>query len=143
MNKVMLIGRLTKDPVVSFTASNVAIAKYTLAVVRKYKKEGSPTADFINCVAIGKNGEFAEKYLKKGTKIAVEGAIQTGSYTNKDGNKVYTTDVIVDSVEFCESKSSSNQQNAGGGSATGITNATNDFVSIPDNVDLPNEIAFI
>lgn len=110
MNKVLLIGRLTKEPTVTYSQGENAmcIARYTLAIDRKFKQEGQPTADFINCVAFGKNGEFAEKYLKKGTKIAIEGRIQTGNYTNKDGQKVYTTDIVVEGHEFAESKSSSN-----------------------------------
>ena len=112
MNKVIEIGRLTKDPEIRYSqgASSTCIARYTLAVDRKFKQEGQPTADFINCIAFGKLGEFAEKYLHKGTKIAVTGRIQTGSYTNKDGQKVYTTDVVVEEQEFCESKSQSNSQ---------------------------------
>lgn len=105
MNKVILAGRLTNDPEVRYGTNSMAIARLSLAVDRRFKKEGQPTADFINCIAFGKNGEFAEKYLKKGTKIIVEGSWQTGSYTNKDGNKVYTNDCLVDSFEFCESKS--------------------------------------
>lgn len=107
MNKVILCGRLTRDPEVRYSQGEkpMAIAKYTLAVDRKFKQEGQPTADFINCVAMGKNGEFAEKYLRQGTKIAIIGRIQTGSYTNKDGVKVYTTDVFVEEHEFAESKS--------------------------------------
>ena len=90
MNKVILIGRIVRDPEVRYGgANNTAVARYTLAVDRKYKKDGEPTADFINCVVFGKLAEFAEKYLKKGTKIAVTGRIQTGSYKNKDGNTVY------------------------------------------------------
>ena len=129
MNKVELIGRLTKDPEVRYTqsATPMAIARYTLAVDRRFKKDGEPTADFINCVAFGKMGEFAEKYLHKGVKIAVSGRIQTGSYTNKDGQKVYTTDVVVEEQEFCESKSS-NQQDKPKPMDDG-------FMDIPDNLD--------
>ena len=104
MNKVILIGRLTKDPEVRWgqtAEGNFAIGRYTLAIDRKGKDAGT---DFINCVAFGKQGEFAEKYLRKGMKIAVEGRIQTGSYTDKEGKKVYTTDVVVEAHEFCESK---------------------------------------
>lgn len=106
MNKTILIGRLTRDPEVRYSqgAEPMAIARYTLAVDRRYKKEGEQSADFINCVAFGKNAEFAEKYLKQGTKIAVTGRIQTGSYTNKEGQKVYTTDVVIEEQEFCEKK---------------------------------------
>jgi len=107
MNKVILIGRLTKDPDVRYSTGDnpMAIARYTLAVDRKGpKKDGEQTADFISCIAFGRAGEFAEKYFKKGTKIGVTGRIQTGSYTNKDGQKVYTTDVVVEEQEFAESK---------------------------------------
>jgi single-strand DNA-binding protein len=106
MNKVVLAGRPTRDPEVRYSTKDdkqMAIARYTLAVDRKGKDAG---ADFINCVAFGKQGEFAEKYVKQGVKIAVSGRIQTGSYTNKDGQKVYTTDVIVEEHEFCEKKTS-------------------------------------
>lgn len=103
MNKVIMIGRLTKDPELRYTNSGKAVANYTLAVDRDYKKEGQPDADFIRCVAYDKGGEFAGKYLKKGTKIAIVGHIQTGSY-EKNGQKVFTTDVIVEHHEFCEAK---------------------------------------
>ena len=112
MNKVTLIGRLTRDPDVRYTEADppMAIARYTLAVDRRFgKKDGEQSADFINCVAFGRSGEFAEKYLHQGTKIAVAGRIQTGSYTNKEGNKVYTTDVVVEDQEFAESKKSSEE----------------------------------
>lgn len=108
MNKVILMGRLTRDPSVTYNG-DTATAKYSLAVDRRGSKDGQQTADFINIVAWGKNAEFAEKYLHKGTKILIEGHIVTGSYTNKDGVKVYTTDVAVDSQEFCESKSAQSQ----------------------------------
>ena len=137
MNKVIEIGRLTRDPEVRYSQgeNTTAVARYTLAVDRKFKQEGQPTADFINCIAFGKLGEFAEKYLHKGVKIAVTGRIQTGSYTNKDGQKVYTTDVVVEEQEFCESKSN-NQQNA-----QGNNQQSNDgFMNIPDDVD--NELPF-
>ena len=131
MNKVILIGRLTKDPEIRYSqgASSTCIARYTLAVDRKFKQEGQPNADFINCIAFGKLGEFAEKYLRKGIKIAVTGRIQTGSYKNKDGNTVYTTDVVVEEQEFCESKSQSNSQ-----PQTAQSN-DNSWMSIPDNLD--------
>lgn len=110
MNKVILIGRLTRDPEVRYSTGENAmcIARYNIAVDRKFKTRDEVTADFINCVAFGKSGEFAEKYLKKGMKIAVVGRITTGSYTNKDGQKVYTTDVTVEEHEFVESKNNSN-----------------------------------
>ena len=107
MNKVILMGRLTREPDIRYTQGNnsMAVARYTLAVDRRYKKDGEEQqADFINCIAFGKSAEFAEKYYHKGIKIIIEGRIQTGSYTNKDGQKVYTTDIVVDSQEFAESK---------------------------------------
>lgn len=119
MNKVILIGRLTKDPDVRATQDGKMVARYTLAVDRM-----SEGADFIPCVAFSKGAEFAQKYLHKGMKIAVQGRIQTGSYTNRDGQKVYTTDVIVDAHEFCESK----------GTAAPAADADG-FVNIPDGVD--------
>ena len=131
MNKVIEIGRLTKDPEIRYSqgASSTCIARYTLAVDRKFKQEGQPNADFINCIAFGKLGEFAEKYLHKGVKIAVTGRIQTGSYTNKDGQKVYTTDVVVEEQEFCESKSQSNSQ------PQPAPSNSDGFMSIPDGLD--------
>lgn len=105
MNRVILMGRLTKDPEVRYSKDQMAVARYTLAVDRRNKE-----ADFISCVVFGKGGEFAEKYLKKGTKIAVSGRIQTGSYTNKEGRKVYTTEVVVEDQEFAESKGSQGGQ---------------------------------
>ena len=126
------MGRLTKDPEIRYSqgASSTCIARYTLAVDRKFKQEGQPTADFINCIAFGKLGEFAEKYLRKGIKIAVTGRIQTGSYKNKDGNTVYTTDVVVEEQEFCESKSSNQSQ----GNDRPQT-SSDDFMHIPDGVE--------
>lgn len=141
MNKVILMGRLTRDPEVRYASGDnqMAIARYTLAVDRRFNRNNSDqTADFINCVAFGKAGEFAEKYFRKGIKIAVSGRIQTGSYTNKDGQKVYTTEVVVDDQEFAESK------NASQGSAGGYVEATNtapaadlndDFMNVPDGID--------
>ena len=107
MNKVILMGRLTRDPDVRYSAgeNSTAVARYTLAVDRRFRRDGdSATADFIGCVAFGKSAEFAERYLHKGTKIVATGRIQTGSYVNKDGVKVYTTDVVVEDQEFAESK---------------------------------------
>lgn len=120
MNKAILMGRLTKNPDVRYTQGSqpMAIARFTLAVDRRFKHEGEQTADFISCVAFGKTGEFIEKYVSKGTKITVCGRIQTGSYTNSDGNKVYTTDVIAEEVEFAESKKQSD-----------------DFMTIPDGLE--------
>ena len=132
MNKVILIGRCTRDPEVRYSQGEnaTAVARYTLAVDRQFKRDGEQSADFINCIAFGKRGEFAEKYLRKGTKIAVVGRIQTGSYTNKDGQKFYTTDVIVDEHEFVESKAAS--QNNGSGSTPVSSDG---FLDIPDGVD--------
>lgn len=111
-NKVILMGRLTKDPDIRYTEgeSSFCVARYTLAVERRFKREGQQQADFINCVAFGRQGEFAEKYLRKGMKICVVGRIQTGSYTGRDGNTVYTTDVAIEEQEFCESKRSEQSQ---------------------------------
>lgn len=110
MNKVILIGRLCADPEVRYSQGEnaSAVARYRLAVDRRFKRDGEAEADFISCVAFAKNGEFAEKYLQKGTKIAITGRIQTGSYTNRDGQKVYTTDIVVEEQEFAESKASGN-----------------------------------
>ena len=109
MNKVILMGRLTRDPEVRYSAgdNSMAIARYTLAVDRRFKRDGEATADFIGCVAFGRSAEFAEKYFRQGLKVVVSGRIQTGSYTNRDGQKVYTTDVVVEDQEFAESKAAS------------------------------------
>ena len=106
MNKVILMGRLTRDPEIRYSqgGNSMAIARYTLAVDRRFAKNGEQSADFISCVAFGKSAEFAEKYLHQGTKMCIEGRIQTGSYTNRDGVKVYTTEVVVENQEFAESK---------------------------------------
>ena len=136
MNKVIEIGRLVKDPEIRYSqgANTTCVARYTLAVDRKFKQEGQPNADFINCIAFGKLGEFAEKYLHKGVKIAVTGRIQTGSYKNKDGNTVYTTDVVVEEQEFCESKSQSNSQPQPAQNVDmGFMNIDTDMDSLPFN----------
>ena len=135
MNKVILIGRLTKDVETRYSGET-AVSRYSLAVDRKFKREGEQTADFINCVAFGKSGEFAEKYLKKGMKIAVTGRIQTGSYTDKDGKKVYTTDVIVEEHEFCESKGSGTSEQV-----PTFKPDSNGFISIPDGIE--EELPFL
>ena len=129
MNKVILSGRLVADPEVKRTQceNEMAIARYRLACDKRFKREGEPTADFIGCVAFGKQGEFVEKYLRKGMKILVTGRIQTGSYTNKDGQKVYTTDIVVDEHEFCESKSNE--------TASQPQIDSDGFMSIPDGID--------
>lgn len=125
MNKVILMGRLTRDPDIRYTAgdSTTAIARYSLAVDRRFKREGEATADFIACVAFGKNAEFAEKYLRQGMRIAIVGRIQTGSYTNRDGNKVYTTNVVVEEHEFAESKKERPEDTGDG------------FMNIPDGIE--------
>lgn len=110
MNKAILVGRFTRDPEVRYTDGGTSIARFTIAVDRRFKKEGEQQADFIGCIAFGKTAEFVEKYFKQGMKIGLEGRIQTGSYTNKDGIKVYTTDVVAENVEFVESKSSGSGQ---------------------------------
>lgn len=133
MNKLILMGRLTKDPDVRYSQGEkpMAIARYTLAVDRKFKRDGEPNADFINCIAFGKNGEFAEKYLHKGIKILVEGRWQSGSYTNRDGQKVYTNDCVVESCEFAESKNANQSERP---QAAPQTNSDG-FMSIPDGID--------
>ena len=143
MNKVILMGRLTRDPDIRYSQGekSTAVARYTLAVDRKFKKDGDVSADFINCIAFGKNGEFAEKYLRQGTKIVAVGRIQTGSYTNKDGQRVYTTDVVVEEHEFAESKkaASENSENSNTPSNTFET-GKDGFMNIPDGID--EEIPF-
>lgn len=131
MNRVVLMGRLTRDPDVRYTQgdNSICIARYTLAVDRRIKKDGEQNADFISCVAFGKNGEFAEKYLHKGTKIAVCGRIQTGSYTNRDGQKVYTTEVVVEEQEFAESRNSS----AGSGTPAPTAPASGQDAPVPSS----------
>lgn len=141
MNKVILMGRLTRDPEVRYsqTTEPVAIARYTLAVDRKFKREGEQTADFISCIAFGRNAEFAEKYLRKGIKIVATGRIQTGSYTNKDGQKVYTTDVVIEEQEFAESKGSGEsnreERDRAAMQAAGYGDAGDGFMNIPDGID--------
>ena len=141
MNKVILMGRLNRDPDVRYSQgdSPMAIARYTLAVDRRFRRDNDQqTADFISCVAFGRNGEFAEKYLHQGTKIVAEGRIQTGSYTNKDGNKVYTTEVVVENQEFAESKASASN-NEGGfqpqAQSAPTAPAGDGFMNIPDGVE--------
>lgn len=117
MNKVILMGRLTRDVEVRYSSGEnaTAVARYTLAVDRRFHRDGEATADFINCVAFGRVAEFAEKYYRQGLKIVVSGRIQTGSYTNRDGQKVYTTDVVIEEQEFAESKSASESATAASG----------------------------
>ena len=144
MNKVILMGRLTRDPEVRYSQgeNSTAIARYTLAVDRRFRRnsDGEQTADFIGCVAFGRSAEFAEKYFRQGLKVIVTGRIQTGSYTNKDGQRVYTTDVVVENQEFAESKAAS-ANNAGGyqqaaPSRPEPTQAAGDgFMNIPDAIE--------
>lgn len=142
MNKVILMGRLTRDAEIRYSQgeSSSVIARFTLAVDRRYHKDGAEqTADFISCVAFGKTAEFMEKFGRKGTKFALEGRIQTGSYTNKDGQRVYTTDVVAENMEFAESKNSGDN----GGPQNGNSQANDDpfagggdgFMNIPDGID--------
>ena len=143
MNKVILMGRLTRDPEVRYSQgdNSMAIARYTLAVDRRFNRNNNDenSADFIGCVAFGKSGEFAEKYFRKGTKVLVTGRIQTGSYTNRDGVKVYTTDVVVEDQEFAESKNSNSGSGSslmgGGSSAPQPSGAGDGFMNIPDGID--------
>ena len=140
MNKVILMGRLTRDPDIRYSQGEnaMAIARYTLAVDRRGRKDGSSdqSADFISCVSFGKVAEFAERYLRQGTKIVAEGRIQTGSYTNKDGQKVYTTDVVVENCEFAESKNSASDAGNYSSSRPEPTSAAGDgFMNIPDGVE--------
>lgn len=137
MNRVILCGRVVRNPDVRYAQGNsgsMAVARYTLAVDRAFKKEGEQTADFISCIAFGKNGEFAEKYLHQGTKIIVEGRWQTGNYTNKDGQKVYTNDCVVERHEFAESKNS-NSNSGSGNSPRPMPADDNSFMNIPDDID--------
>ena len=138
MNKVQLVGRLTRAPEIRYSQGEnaTATARFSVAVNRRFKNaEGNYDADFINCVAFGKSAEFVEKYFKKGMAIGLTGRIQTGSYTNKDGQKVYTTDVVVEETEFVESKGASNADNSNNSRPAPSATNNNDFMSIPDGVD--------
>lgn len=142
MNKVILMGRLTKDPDVRWSTGDnpQAIARYTLAVDRRFKREGQQEADFISCIAFGKQGEFADKYLKKGTKIAIVGRLQAGSYTNREGHKVYTTDVVVEEQEFAESKGKS-QDKPQEKRQKPVGQSDDGFMNLPD--DIEDELPFL
>ena len=140
MNKAVLVGRLTRDPEVRYSQGDnaTAVARYTVAVDRRFKRDGEPTADFIPCVVFGRSAEFAEKYFRQGMRVSVSGRIQTGSYTNKDGMKVYTTEVIVEEQEFAESKAASAEHAATFAPADrpSPSNAVSDgFMNIPDGID--------
>lgn len=136
MNKVILVGRLTRDPEVRYSQGNnaTAIAKFSLAVDRRYKREGEPDADFFNCTAFGKQAEFVERYLKQGIKMVVVGRLQNDNYTNRDGQKVYSVQIMVDELEFAESK------NAGSGSGNGgqgrpAPSSDDGFMNVPDGIN--------
>ena len=134
MNRVILMGRLTRDPEIRYSQGekSTAVARFSLAVDRKFKQEGHPTADFINCLAFGKRAEFLEKYCKKGTKLVVEGSWQTGNYINKDNQKVYTNDCLIENCEFAESKNASSGSNQN----PAQSNASSDgFMNIQDGID--------
>lgn len=138
MNKAVIVGRLTRDPEVRYAQDNsVAVARYTLAVDRRFKKEGEASADFIPCVVFGKSAEFAEKYFKQGMRVAISGRIQTGSYTNNEGKKVYTTDVIVEEQEFAESKASINSESQENKVAQFPPKQTSSdgFINIPEGLE--------
>lgn len=141
MNKVILMGRLTRDPEVRYSQAEnpLAIARFTLAVDRRFKRDGEASADFINCVVFGKSAEFTEKYFRQGMRITISGRIQTGSYTNKDGVKVYTTEVVVEEQEFAESKAASDANRGSFQNNTSMpapnTDAGDGFMNIPDGID--------
>ena len=138
MNKVQLVGRMTRDPEIRYSQGEnaTATARFSVAVNRRFKNaEGNYDADFINCVAFGKAAEFVEKYFKKGMAIGLTGRIQTGSYTNKDGQKVYTTDVVVEETEFVESKGASNSDNSNASRPAPSASSNDGFMNIPDGVD--------
>ena len=136
MNSVQLVGRLTRDPDVRYNDNGSTVARFTIAVDRRFAKDGGDSADFISCVAFGKTAEFIEKWFGKGKKIGLNGRIQTGSYTNKEGQKVYTTDVIVENTEFVESKNASANDAAQPHGTSGSGSADSDgFMNIPDDVE--------
>lgn len=138
MNKIILMGRLTRDPEVRYTQGqngSMVIARYDLAVPRKFKRQGEPDVDFFNCTAFGKQAEFAEKYLKQGTKILLTGRVQNNNYTNKDGQKVYSVQIMVEEAEFAESKGSQGNQNTQGGPPPVQNNVDNGFMNIPTGLE--------
>ena len=142
MNKLILMGRLTRDPEVRYGgANNNAIARFSIAVDRRFKREGQPTADFFNCTAFGKLGEFVEKYLRKGTKIVLDGEIQNDNYQNKEGQMVYGFQVIANNIEFAESKAAAQQNGSYAGADLGTpqqaptTDAGDGFMNIPDGIE--------
>jgi len=131
MNKIILMGRLTRDPEVRYSDDNKAVGRFALAVDRKFKKEGGPTADFFNCTAFGKTAEFVEKYLRKGTKILLTGSIQNDNYMNGHGEQVYAMQVIVDEMEFAESKSAGSGTNEPAQTQT----TSGGFMNLPNGID--------
>ena len=139
MNKVIMMGRLTRDPEMRYGASGNGVASFSIAVDRRFKQEGQPDADFFNCVAFGKQGEFVEKYLHKGTKIVLEGQIQNNNYTNKEGQTVYNVQIVTNSIEFAESKAvaagNGGQSSAPTQGQSAPTADPTGFVNIPDNID--------
>ena len=137
MNLFVGMGRLTDNPDVRYSTGNPpqAVARYTLAIDRRFKKDGQQETDFINCVAFGKTAEFAEKYFHKGIKILVHGEVRTGSYTNREGRKVYTTDIVVSNQEFAESKKS--QEKPQESKPQAVPQNNDDFMDLPDDTDLP------
>lgn len=139
MNKVILMGRLTRDPEVRYPqdAERSIVARFSIAVDRKYKQQGGPEADFFNCVCFGRSAEFVEKYLKKGTKMLITGRVQNENYTNRDGQKVYAVQILVDEMEFAESKGRETQQNNTGQQAypAGAYPGDDGFMNIPDGID--------
>ena len=138
MNKVVLVGRIVRDPEVRYSQGEnpTAVARYTIAVDRRFKRDGEPTADFINCVTFGKSAEFVEKYFRKGLRISISGRITTNSYTNKDGIKVYTTEVTVEEQEFAESKSESEANKTSNQQATSANASSGGgFMNIPDGIE--------
>ena len=139
MNNVSLVGRLVRDPEVRYVQNeSVSVAKYSLAVERKWKRDGEPTVDFINCTVFGKSAEFTEKYFRKGMRVAITGRIQTGSYKNKDGQTVFTTEIIVESQEIAQSKSESNESSTASNAEAGKSpygSSGDDFMSVPEGVE--------
>lgn len=135
MNSAQLVGRLTRDPEVRYSDGGSTVTRFTLAVDRRFKKDGGDDADFINCVAFGKTAEFLEKWFRKGQRLGLTGRIQTGSYVNQEGTKVYTTEVVVENVEFVESKGAS-AGDGGPQQRPAPTSAIGDgFMNIPDGVE--------
>lgn len=142
MNNVSLVGRLVRDPEVRYGQNeSVSVAKFSLAVERKWKRDGEPTVDFINCTVFGKSAEFTEKYFRKGMRVAITGRIQTGSYKNKDGQTVFTTEIIVESQEIAQSKSESNEHSNAEAGKSPYGSSGDDFMSIPEGAE--DELPFL